>query len=240
MKVINDLLGYKNIKIVQNTKYFSFSLDSVLLANFVRLNKNKSYKILDIGTGNAPIPLILSTKTKSQIYGFEIQKEIYDLACESIKMNNLSDRITVINDDINNIQEYFIPEFFDSIITNPPYFKILDSSKINNESIKAIARHEIHLNLNQIIEISFKYLKNNGCFNMVYRTERLTEVLSLMSKNKIEPKRIVFVFSKKNSKSELFLVEGIKNARPGLKSIEYIVSHNDDGSYSDDVLKFFS
>ena len=91
MKVINDLLGYKNMKIVQDSEMFSFSLDSVLLPHFVTINK-KIDSIIDIGCGNAPIPLILSTKTKAHITGVEIQKKVYEIALESVKINNLRRR----------------------------------------------------------------------------------------------------------------------------------------------------
>ena len=159
MKVINDLLGYKNLKIVQDTDWFSFSLDSVLLPNFVTLNKNVK-KILDIGTGNAPIPLILSTKTDAEIYGIEIQKEVYEMARETIELNSLESKIKLINDDVNEIDKYFKPETFDVILSNPPYFKLNGKSKLNEVNTKAIARHEILLTLDQLLTVSSKLLKN--------------------------------------------------------------------------------
>ena len=104
MQVINDLLGYKNLKIYQDTDMFNFSLDSVLLPNFITINKN-TQKILDIGTGNAPIPIILSTKTKAQIIGVEIQKEVYELAQKSIEINNLeNDKINLIKFEMQKIE----------------------------------------------------------------------------------------------------------------------------------------
>ena len=239
MKVINDLLGYENLKIIQDTNFFSFSLDSVLLPNFFTLDKSVK-KILDIGTGNAPIPLILSCHTDAKIYGVEIQKDLYDLAVETIKINNLDKRITLINDDANNLNTYFEPGFFDVILSNPPYFKIHAKSKMNEVPQKAIARHEIKLNLQQLLKIVYKFLKNNGKFAMVYRTERITEVLSVMSEYKIEPKKILFVFPKSQSSSNLFLVEGVKNARPGIKSVDYIVVHDENGNYTSEVEQFFS
>jgi tRNA1(Val) A37 N6-methylase TrmN6 len=121
MKVINDLIGYKDMKVVQNTEWFSFSLDSVLLPRFVTINKNTK-NILDIGTGNAPIPSILSTRTNANIYGFEIQKDLYKLALETIELNNITEQVKLINDDVKNIGQYFKYGFFDIIVSNPPFF----------------------------------------------------------------------------------------------------------------------
>ena len=121
MKVINDLLGYDNLKIVQNPEWFSFSLDSVLLPNFVTLNKDVR-NILDLGTGNAPIPMILSTLTeKTNIYGIEIQKDVFEMAEESVKLNKLENRIKLINDDMKKLDQYFEANFFDVIVSNPPF-----------------------------------------------------------------------------------------------------------------------
>lgn len=239
MRVINDLVGYNNLKIVQDTEFFSFSLDSVLLPNFVTINK-ACKKILDIGTGNAPIPLILTTRTDASITAIELQKEIYDMANETLRINNLSSRINLINDDVNNIGSYFDAETFDVILSNPPYFKLANMSKKNDVPVKAIARHELKLNLEQLIKISFKYLKNDGVFAMVHRTERLVEILNIMSKNRLEPKRIMMIFPKKGKDSNLFLVEGVKNAKPGIRSLSNLIIHDENGNYSEEVLKYFS
>ena len=127
MKVVNYLLGYKNLKIVQDNDMFNFSLDSVLLPNFVTINKKIS-KILDIGCGNAPIPLILSTKTSAKIIGVEVQKDVYELAKESIKINNKEDQITIINSDINEYYKEIETDSFDVITSNPPFFKYIETS----------------------------------------------------------------------------------------------------------------
>ena len=166
MKVINDLLNYKNMKIVQNEDYFNFSLDSVLLPNFVTIKKNTK-KILDLGTGNAPIPMIISTRSNAKIYGIEIQKEIFDLAKESIKMNNLEKQISLINDNMKNLDKYFEPNSFDIIISNPPYFKVNEKSNMNECIQKTIARHEKEITLAEIVFIAKKYLNNNGIFAII-------------------------------------------------------------------------
>ena len=239
MKVINDLIGYKNMKIIQNPKWFSFSLDSVLLPRFVTINKDTK-NILDIGTGNAPIPLILSTRTKAKIFGIEIQKDIYDLAQESIQINNLQDQIKLINDDVHNIGQYFKYGFFDVIVSNPPYFRVKEKSKINEDIHKTIARHELKLDLEDIVKISSLYLKNGGILAIVHRSERLIELITLFKKYKIEPKKIQLIYPKIGEESNIVLIEGRKGGNKGLKILPSIIAHNNDGTYSNEVLKYFS
>ena len=238
MKVINYLLGYKNLKIVQDPETFNFSLDSVLLPNFVTLKKSVS-KILDIGCGNAPIPLILSTKCDAKITGVEIQKESYKMANESISINNLNDKIEIINGDINEIYQTIETDTFDVITCNPPFFKYLESSNINKNEKKTVARHEIKLNLSQIFLISRKILKNNGVIALVHRPERLVEILIEMKKNNIEPKKLQLVYPKKNMDANILLIEGSKNGKPGLKILPPIYTHENDGSYTKEIQKYF-
>lgn len=238
MEVVNYLLGYKNLKIVQNTDMFNFSLDSVLLPNFVTLNKNTA-KILDIGCGNAPIPLILSTKTRAKIIGVEIQKDVYELALKTVKMNDLEKQIEIINDDINNIYTYFETESFDTVVCNPPYFKVATTPNLNTIEYKTIARHEIKLNLEQIINVAKKVLKNNGNIAMVHRPERLSDIITIMRKNNIEPKRIRFVYPKETKEANILLIEGVKNGRPGLKILPPLYSHDVRGEYSKQIKKYF-
>lgn len=238
MKVMNDLLNYKNMKIIQNDDYFNFSLDSVLLPNFVTLN-TRINRILDLGTGNAPIPLILSTRTSVPIYGIEIQKEIYDMAVESIEINGLTDQIKIINDDMKNLDKYFEINSFDVIVSNPPYFKLTEGSNINDNIQKTIARHEKSITLKELVEIAKKYLNNNGVFAIVHRTDRLIEIIEEFKKNNIEPKRIQLIYPKEGTESNMVLVEGRKNGRPGLKFLPPIIAHNEDGSYTDIVKLMF-
>lgn len=238
MKVTNYLLGYKDLKIVQDNEMFNFSLDSVLLPNFVTLNKKIS-NILDIGCGNAPIPLILSTKTDAKITGVEIQKEVYELALESIKINNKEDRITIINKDINDYYEEVETDSFDVITCNPPFFKYIETSNINKNDYKTIARHEVKLNLNQLFSIAKKLLKNNGVIAIVHRPERFVEIVEEMKKNNIEPKRVQFIYPKTDMEANIMLIEGSKNGNPGLKILPPIYTHLDNGEYTDTVKKYF-
>lgn len=238
MQTINYLLGYKNLSIVQDTDMFHFSLDSVLLPNFVTI-RSKIDKILDIGCGNAPIPLILSTKTNAKIVGVEIQKEVFDLAKQSIAINHLENQIQIMNADINDYYKELESDSFDVITCNPPFFKVNEESKLNDSEYKVFARHELTLNLSQIFKIAKKLLKNNGNIAIVHRPERLVEILSIMKENNIEPKRIQFVYPRPSMESNIVLIEGTKNGKTGLKILPPIFVHNQDGSYTEEVQKYF-
>lgn len=235
MEVVNYLLGYKDLKIVQNTEWFNFSLDSVLLANFVTIRKSTK-KIIDLGTGNAPIPLILSTRTNALIYGVEIQKEIYDLAFKSIELNKLEKQIQIINNDVREIDKLFETDSFDVITSNPPYFKKSSESILNQNDYKAIARHEIMMEIDDVIRISRKLLKNNGLLGIVHRPERLLEILSKMKVHNIEPKRIRFIYPKDNLESNMILIEGSKNGKEGLKILPPLFVHDKNGNYTKEIL----
>lgn len=238
MEVINDVLGYKNLKIYQNTDMFQFSLDSVMLANFVTINKNV-INILDIGTGNAVIPLILSTKTQASITGIEIQKEVADLASKSVELNQLSNQVDIVNEDVKEYCQ-FDTEKFDVITCNPPFFKINEQSNLNVSIYKQIARHELTLDLESLIKVVKRLLKNGGYFAMVHRPERLIEIIQIMKENNIEPKKIQLIYPKKESNANILLIEGVKNGKPGLKILPPIISHNEDGSYSKQIEQYFS
>ena len=162
MKIVkNDLYDYKNRYIYQDEDGFKFSLDSILLAEYV--NKKVDGNILDLCCGNAVVPLILSSRYNNKMYGFEIQEDIYNLALKSIKENKLENQIIVYNDNFQNSLKYFKAESFSVIVCNPPYLKKSDNGYINNSSKLSIARHEIEMSLEDVFKISFKlFLQING------------------------------------------------------------------------------
>lgn len=235
--VINDLVGYDNLKIVQNSNYFNFSLDPVMIPRFCVLKNNM--KIIDFCTGNAPIPMILSTLTDSNIIGVELQKEIYNLAVQSVKINNLEDRITLLNMNVLDIFNVYETDSFDLITCNPPYFRVNEFSNLNNNMIKSIARHEIEIKLEDICRISKKLLKNNGSLVLVHRTDRLSEIINMLLKYNLQPKRIRFLYPKELENSNLVLIDARKNGNIGLKVLPPLICHNMDGSYTKEVLDMF-
>ena len=175
-EVIHDLLGYDGLKIIQRPDMFNFSLDSTLLADFV-IPLGKTKKILDLGTGNAPIPLFLSLKTTAHITGIDIQEMSYDLARRSVELNNLQDQITIKRQDIKGLHKHYDNGEFDLITCNPPFFKYKETSNVNDSDYKTIARHEVLVTLEDIIIEAKRLLKTKGSLYMVHRTERLIEII---------------------------------------------------------------
>ena len=234
-----DDLEYKNLKIVQDKDGFCFGIDSVLLSDFAKEIRSKSI-VLDLGTGNGVLGILLCGKTKlSKIYGVEIQEDMANIAQKSINLNKLNDRFEIINDNIKNLNSYFKNDSIDAIISNPPYKK--DNSGLKNESQKKlIARHEITANLEDFISVSSKLLKSNCSLYMVHRPERLADLFYLLKKYKLEPKKLRLVQSFTNSKPKFFLIKATKNANSFLNIEQPLIIYNSDGSYTDEILKIYN
>ena len=235
MIVKNRLLDLKEF-IYQDDDYFKFSIDSVLLANFVTLN-NRIKNVIDFACGNAPIPMLIHYRTNAKIYGIEIQKCIYELGVKSIIENHLDKDIFLLNSDVCNIRDYFDGDYFDVVTCNPPYFKVNDDSFFNYNSVKTVARHEISLSIDDVLVNASYLLKVGGIFAMVYPTDRFIEVIEKFKQYNIEPKRIQFIYPKVGKNSDLFLIEGMKRGKEGLKLLSPLVIHNDNNEYTDEVKK---
>ncbi len=231
-----DELNYEGLKIIQNTEGFCFGIDSVLLTEFARDIKRKS-KIADLGTGTGILGILLSKKVcPSKIYGIEIQKEVAEMAKRSIKLNSLENIFEIINEDINKIN--LKNNYFDVVITNPPYKK--SGTGINNKEIKQqISRYEISASLDDWLRVSSRLLKDNGSFYIVYRTDRLTELIENMRKYKLEVKRMRFVYSNIEKQSNLVLIKAVKGAGTFLKVEKPLIIYNLDGSYTEEILKIY-
>ena len=237
MEVINDLLGYPGLKIVQDPDMFSFSIDSMILGYFATINK-KVNNIVDFCTGNAPIPLYLSLRTKAHITGIEIQKKVYELGVKSVKMNNKDDQITLLNEDLKGVNTK-IKEKVDLITCNPPFFKLNETSNINKSEYKTIARHEVKVTLEECVLEASKILSTGGYFAMVHRPDRLVEILEVMKKYKLEPKRLQFIYPKIDSEPNHILIEGIKDGNPGLKVLKPLIVY-ENGKWSKEILEIYN
>ena len=234
-----DDLEFKNLKIIQNKEGFCFGIDSVLLSDFAKTISNNS-KVIDLGTGTGILPILLSAKTKNTSFvGVEIQKDVAQMAKRSVKLNNLENTIEIINISILDLREKYKKGSFDAVVTNPPYKKI-NTGIINENDKKLISRHEITASLNDFLEIASYLLKDFGVFFMVHRPERLVDILSLMRKNNIEPKKIKFVYPNKNKITNMVLIKGVKNGKPFLEFDENLYVYSEDGKYTNEILRIYN
>lgn len=230
-----DDLEINGLKIIQNKKWFCFGIDSVLLSDFAK-EIHKGSTILDLGTGNGILALLLSAKIpNSKITGIEVQEKVAEMAKRSVELNYLKDRIEIKNANIREIGK--IKEY-DAVITNPPY-KEAGTGLKNEVSTKQIARHEILATLEDFIEIASKNLKDKGSMYMVNRPERLVDILEYSRKHHLEPKELRIVYSKANSNPVLVLVKATKNANRYLKVREPLYIYDENGKYSKEVLKIY-
>lgn len=235
-----DDLEIKNMKIIQNKDGFCFGIDSVLLSDFAKEIKDNS-KVVDLGTGTGILGILLCAKTNlKEILGVEIQEEVANMAQRSIELNNLKNRFKILNDNIKNIEKNNIDlkNNFDYVVTNPPYKK-LNTGKINENEKKLISRHELTANLDDFIKTASFLLKDKGTLFMVHRPERLVDILEKMRKEKIEPKELKFIYPKINKEPNLILIKGVKNANPFFKIDKPLYVYNEDGNYTDDILKIY-
>ena len=238
LETVVNLLN-KDMKIIQRVDHFAFSLDSILVSEFASITKYTN-KIVDLGTGNGVIPLFLSKKTKAQITGIEIQEISSDLAKRNVQLNNLEDQISIINDDMKNWKKYFRNNSVDMVISNPPFFKFDGNEKqLNDLTQLTLARHEISITLEEIIQTASNLLKDKGHFALVHRVDRFMDIIENMKKYDIEPKKIQFCHTKINKEGKILLVEGIKYGKPGLRILPPLIAHDDDGQYSAEVLEMF-
>lgn len=246
-----DDLEYNNLKIIQNEKGFCFGIDSVLISDFARDIKNNS-KGVDLGTGTGIISILLASKTNlSKIIGIEVQEDVADMAKRSVKLNNLQDKIKILNINIKEIlsnkkeknilendTEILKRDSFDFIVTNPPYKK-LKTGKINESEYKYISRHEITATLEDFVQVSKYLLKDKGSIYMVHRPDRLVDILTIMRKYKLEPKRIRFVHSMVNKEPSLVLIKAVKNANVFLRIEKPLIIYDENGKYSDEIYKIY-
>lgn len=232
-----DDLQRNGYKLIQNTKIFCFGMDAVLLCAFTRVEKGE--EVLDLGTGNGVIPILLKGRTEGKHFtGLEIQDVNVNLARRSVQYNRIEDDVLIVQGDIKEASKIFGGASFDVVTTNPPYMNDNHGLK-NPESHKAIARHEILCTLEDVIREGTKVLKPGGRFNMIHRPHRLVEIIDLMKKYKVEPKRIRMVHPFADKEANMVLIEGIRGAKPMVKIEPPLVIYESAGVYTEEVKNLY-
>ncbi|UCD71169.1 MAG: tRNA1(Val) (adenine(37)-N6)-methyltransferase [Syntrophobacterales bacterium] len=233
-----DHLFPGNIKIFQKKKGYRFSIDSILLAHFVRLKEGQ--KVVDLGTGSGVIPIILAKKAKStEIWGVEIQDELAKMAKRNIEINHLQGRVHILQGDARNLVNRMESEEFDIVLTNPPYRKIR-SGRLNPQRQKAIARHEIKGSLTDMAKIGFCLLRPKASFYLVYPAVRIADLITCVRESHLEPKRLRLVHPNMEKGAQLILVEAIKWGRPGVEIHPPLFIYDLNGQYSEEMRSIYS
>ena len=208
----SDDLQIAGLELIQDPEKFCFGVDAVFLSDFAKVKPGET--VLDMGTGNGIIPILLSAKTKGKHFtGLEIQAETAEMARRSVRYNHLEDKVEIVTGDIKEAAEIFKPAFFDVITTNPPYM-LAEHGLRNPDDAKAVARHEVLCSLDDILRESMRLLQDKGRFYMIHRPFRLTEILIKMNHYKIEPKRIQFIYPHIDKEPAMVLIEGVRGAKP--------------------------
>lgn len=229
-----DYLLAEDLRIIQSPSVFSFSLDAVLLSRFVNVPHHKG-NIVDLCSGNGVIPLFLSARTKANIIGVELQQRLFDMAQRSIRYNQLEHQITMMHGDVKEAPTQLGIEKYDVVTCNPPYFLAHEASDKNISEHHAIARHELHLTLEEAVVSASRLLKQGGKAAFVHRPGRLLDIVTAMRANRLEPKRIRFVYPKMGKEANTLLIEAIKDGKPDLKILPPLYVYEADDTYTAEV-----
>jgi tRNA1Val (adenine37-N6)-methyltransferase len=228
-----DALFHGKLKLFQSRSGYRFSLDALLLAHFVSVKPNES--VVDLGTGNGVIPLVLATlHSPVSITGIEFQPAMADRAERNVKLNSLEGRISIRRGDVRAIDAIAPPESFDIAICNPPFRKA-GSGRISPNDEKRIARHEVQAELGDFLAAAIFLLRLKGRVSLVYAAGRAVDLLSRMRAVRIEPKRLRMVHSFADAEASLVLVEGIKGGRSGIEILPPLIIYRSDKTYSAEV-----
>lgn len=232
-----DDLERNGYQIIQNKDKFCFGMDAVLLAWFAKAYEGE--RVLDMGTGTGIIPILMEARTQADSFSaLEIQEESADMARRSMQLNGLQEKINVVSGDIKNASKIFGKAVFQVVTCNPPYMN--DSHGLKNPDMpKAIARHEVLCNLEDVVREGAMVLKPGGRFYMVHRPHRLIEIISKFKEYKLEPKRMQFVHPYKNREANMVLIEAVRGGKPMLKLEAPMIVFDTPGVYTEEIAKIY-
>lgn len=232
-----DDLQRNGYQIIQKTDGFCFGMDAVLLSGFSHVKKGE--KAIDLGTGTGIIPILLEAKNDGEKYvGLEIQEEMADMALRSVMLNHLEEKVSIVLGDIKEAGKLFGKAEFDVVTSNPPYMN--DAHGLKNPDLpKAISRHEVLCTLEDVVREAAGLLKPGGRFYMVHRPHRLIEIIAMLTKYKLEPKRMKMVHPFADREANMVLIESVRGGRSMIKVEAPIIVYKEPGIYTDEIYDIY-
>ena len=232
-----DDLQRNNLKIIQDPDRFCFGMDAVLLSGFATAREGE--RVLDLGTGTGIIPILMSAKTKAkELIGLEIQADSADMALRSVRLNDLEDKVKIIQGDIKEAESLFDAASFDVVTSNPPY--MINSHGLQNpEAPKAIARHEVSCTLEDVVAAAARCLKSGGKFYMVHRPFRLAEIMVVMHEHRLEPKRMQLVYPFVDKEPSMVLIEGVRGGKSRITVEKPLIIYENPGKYTPEIFDIY-
>lgn len=223
--------------IIQNTQNFCYGLDAVLLSGFARVKPGE--EVLDLGTGTGIIPILLKAKTQGKHFtGLEIQEESAEMAGRSVAYNHLEDEVTIKTGDIKEASAIFGKASFSVVTCNPPY--MTGQHGLTNPHLpKAIARHEVLCTLEDVVSQAAQVLKPRGRFYMIHRPFRLAEIMGVMMKYQLEPKRMRLVYPFADKEPNMVLIEGLLGGNPRITVEKPLIVYDAPGVYTQEIREIY-
>ena len=232
-----DDLQRNGYQIIQKKDGFCFGMDAVLLSGFAAVKPGE--KAIDLGTGTGIIPILLEAKYEGEHYtGLEIQDEVAEMAARSVALNHLEEKVSIVKGDIKEASRLFGAASFDVVTSNPPYMN--DAHGLKNPDLpKAIARHEVLCTLDDVAREAAKLLRPGGRFYMVHRPHRLIEIITALTKYKLEPKRMKMVHPFVDKEANMVLIEAVRGGKSRIKVEAPIVVYREPGVYTQEIYDIY-
>lgn len=232
-----DDLQINGYRIIQDPDRFCFGIDAVLLSDYAKAKPGDT--VVDLCTGTGIVPILMAAKTKAErLIGVEIQHESAEMACRSVTLNDLDERVTILEDDIKNISNHIRRGSVNVVTCNPPY--MIDNHGLKNEAdFKTIARHEVLCNLEDVVRTASGLLESGGNFYMIHRPFRLSEIFVMLTKYNLEPKRMRMVYPYVNKEPNMVLIEAKKGAKPRLTVEAPLIVYDEPGKYTDEIYRIY-
>lgn len=232
-----DELHRNGYRIIQNARKFCFGMDAVLLSGFARVKAGE--RVLDLGTGTGIIPILLRGKTPGRNFtGLEIQEESADMARRSVAYNHLEDSISIVTGDIREAAALFRAASFDVVTSNPPY--MTDSHGLVNPDLpKAIARHELLCSLEDVVRGAAGVLRPGGRFYLVHRPFRLAEIMTVLVRYRLEPKRMRLVYPFVEKEPNMVLLEAVQGGNSRITVEKPLIVYREPGVYTEEIYAIY-